>query len=264
MSAYEDGLKRSVAVVTGGGSGIGAACCRELAAGGCLVVVLDLNGAAAHKLSAEVGGVAFKCDISNDDQLAKTAEQIEAEVGPVSILVNCAGVVQGRAGAFDLPMRKWDDIVRIDQRGTYLACLVFARAMLARRRGSIVNIASVAGMRSMPLHAYAPAKAAVIAMTASLAAEWGASGVRVNAVSPGFTATEAMQVAIDKGMMDKVALTSTSALQRLVEPREVAQAVAFLASERASAITGINLPVDCGWLAGSTWSAYGGLPRADI
>lgn len=251
---------RTVAVVTGGGSGIGAACCQELSTGGALVAVLDQNNEAARTIAAEVGGVAFACDISSEEQLSEVAKEIEESVGGVSVLVNCAGVVQGRTGAYDLPMHKWDDIVRIDQRGTYLSCLVFARAMLGRRRGSIVNIASVAGMRSIPLHAYAPAKAAVISMTETLAAEWGSSGVRVNAVSPGFTMTDRMRVAIEKGVMDPKPLTSTSALQRLVEPQEVAKAVAFLVSDDASAITGINLPVDCGWLAGSTWSAYGGLP----
>jgi NAD(P)-dependent dehydrogenase (short-subunit alcohol dehydrogenase family) len=251
---------RDVAVVTGGGSGIGAACCRELAAGGSLVAVLDQNREAADRLADEVGGAAFECDISSEDELMETAKRIESNLGGVRVLVNCAGVVQGRAGVYELPMRKWDDIVRIDQRGTYLSCIVFARAMLERRRGSIVNVASVAGMRSMPLHAYAPAKAAVISMTETLAAEWGASGIRVNAVSPGFTMTERMRAAIEKGIMDDKPLTSTAALHRLVEPSEVAKAIAFLASDNASAITGINLPVDCGWLAGATWSAYGGLP----
>jgi NAD(P)-dependent dehydrogenase (short-subunit alcohol dehydrogenase family) len=251
---------RDVAVVTGGGSGIGTACCRELAGGGSLVAVLDKNREAALSLADEVGGAAFECDISSEDELMEAAKRIESGLGEVRVLVNCAGVVQGRAGVYELPMHKWDDIVRIDQRGTYLSCIVFARAMLERRRGSIVNIASVAGMRSMPLHAYAPAKAAVISMTETLAAEWGAAGVRVNAVSPGFTMTEGMRAAIKKGIIDDKLLTSTAALHRLVEPLEVARAVAFLASENASAITGINLPVDCGWLAGSSWSAYGGLP----
>ena len=160
-------------------------------------------------------------------------------------------------------MRKWDDIVRIDQRGTFVTCRAFARGMLERRRGAIVTIASVAGMRSTPMHAYAPAKAAVIAMTEALAAEWGPRGVRINAVSPGFTLTDGMRRAIEIGAMDVRTLTSSAALGRLVDPAEVAKAVTFLLSDEASAITGINLPVDCGWLAGSPWAAYGGLPNTD-
>jgi NAD(P)-dependent dehydrogenase (short-subunit alcohol dehydrogenase family) len=131
--------------------------------------------------------------------------------------------------------------------------------MRTRGRGSIVNIASIAGMRSMPLHAYAPAKAAVIAMTQCLAAEWGPSQVRVNAVSPGYTRTPALQTAIDRGERDVSALEANAALGRLVEPAEIARAVAFLASPEAGAITGINLPVDCGWLVAPSWHTYGGL-----
>lgn len=261
MNQYAS-LQGALAVVTGGGSGIGAACCRELAAQGARVAVLDRNAQAGAAHAAAIGGQFFECDIASEDNMHAVAAAIEAALGGVDVLVNCAGIVQGRLAPHEMSMRKWDDIIRVDQRGTYLCCLVFARGMLQRRRGSIVNIASVAGMRSMPLHAYAPAKAAVISMTQTLAAQWGAQGVRVNAISPGFTRTEGMHSAIDAGMMDPAALTGGAAQQRLVEPAEVAQAVAFLASDAASAITGINLPVDCGWLAGSTWGAYGGLPAA--
>jgi NAD(P)-dependent dehydrogenase (short-subunit alcohol dehydrogenase family) len=97
-------------------------------------------------------------------------------------------------------------------------------------------------------------------MTAGLAAEWGRTGVRVNAVSPGYTRTEALQAAIDRGDRDPSDLMSQAAMGRLVEPHEVAVGVAFLLSPQATAITGINLPVDAGWLAGSTWQTYGGVP----
>jgi NAD(P)-dependent dehydrogenase (short-subunit alcohol dehydrogenase family) len=163
----------------------------------------------------------------------------------------------------DLPMSVWDDVVRVDQRGTYVACLAFARGMIGRRRGNIVNIASIAGMRSMPLHAYAPAKAAVIAITECLAAEWGPSGVRVNAVSPGYTLTPALKNAIDRGERDVSSLSANAALRRLVDPAEIARVVAFLVSDAASAMTGANVPVDCGWLVGTSWSTYGGLREAN-
>jgi NAD(P)-dependent dehydrogenase (short-subunit alcohol dehydrogenase family) len=137
--------------------------------------------------------------------------------------------------------------------------MIFGLLMVARRRGSIVNIASVAGMRSMPLHSYAPAKAAVIAMTECLAAEWGPAQVRVNAVSPGYTRTPALQGAIDKGERDASTLERSAALGRMVEPVDIARAVAFLVGPEASSITGVNLPVDCGWLVAGSWSSYGGL-----
>jgi NAD(P)-dependent dehydrogenase (short-subunit alcohol dehydrogenase family) len=175
--------------------------------------------------------------------------------------VNSAGVIQVPVPPERLSMDTWDEVVRVDQRGTYVASVVFGVRMAARRRGSIINIASIAGMRSMPLHTYAPAKAAVISMTECLAAEWGPSQVRVNAVSPGYTRTPALQDAIDKGQRDVSRLESNSALGRMVEPADIARATAFLASDDAAAITGVNLPVDCGWLVAGSWHTYGGLRR---
>jgi NAD(P)-dependent dehydrogenase (short-subunit alcohol dehydrogenase family) len=247
-----------VAVVTGGGSGIGAACCRELAARGARIAVIDRDERGAG-VAREVGGRAWIADVADEAGLAVCATAIEAEFGPVEILVNSAGVIQVPLSPEDLAMKDWDEVVRVDQRGTYIACVAFGRRMRARRRGSIVNIASIAGMRSMPLHAYGPAKAAVIAMTECLAAEWGPAQVRVNAVSPGYTRTPALQAAIDRGERDVSALAANAALGRLVEPEEIARAVAFLAGPDAAPITGVNLPVDCGWLVAPSWHTYGGL-----
>lgn len=250
-----------VAVVTGGASGIGAACCRELAARGARIALLDRDER-VHAVAREVNGRAWIVDVADDAAMERCADSIEAELGPVEILVNSAGVIQVPLSPDRLSMTIWDEVVRVDQRGTYVAAVVFGTRMAARRHGSIVNIASIAGMRSMPLHAYAPAKAAVIAMTECLAAEWGPVQVRVNAVSPGYTRTPALQAAIDKGERDVSSLERNAALGRLVEPAEIARAVAFLASADAEAITGANLPVDCGWLAAESWHTYGGLRQA--
>jgi NAD(P)-dependent dehydrogenase (short-subunit alcohol dehydrogenase family) len=255
--------KRRVSVVTGGASGIGAACARELALSGDLVIVADRDLERARSIADEIGGRAYSLDVSDGASVDSCAALVERNCGPVDVLVNSAGIIQVPVRPHDMQMSAWDDVVRVDQRGTYVACLAFARAMIPRQRGSIVNIASVAGMRSMPLHAYAPAKAAVIAMTECLAAEWGPSGIRVNAVSPGYTLTPALKNAIDRGERDVSSLTANAALRRLVDPKEIGQAVAFLASNAASAITGINVPVDCGWLAGTSWSTYGGLREAN-
>lgn len=249
---------KAVAVVTGGASGIGAACCRELAARGATVAVLDRDER-AHAVATEVGGHGFIADVADEPAMLRCAQEVENRLGPVGILVNSAGVIQVPVPPGQLAMSTWDEVVRVDQRGTYVACLAFGLRMAARRRGSIVNIASIAGMRSMPLHSYAPAKAAVISMTECLAAEWGPSQVRVNAVSPGYTRTPALQGAIDKGERDVTRLESNAAMGRMVEPADIARAVAFLASDDASAITGVNLPVDCGWLVAGSWHTYGGL-----
>jgi len=250
-----------IAVVTGAASGIGAACCRELAKRGARVALLDRDER-VYDVSREVNGYAWIVDVADEGALNRCADSIETKLGPVETLVNSAGVIQVPLPPEQLSMESWDEVVRVDQRGTYLAALVFGTRMAARRHGSIVNIASVAGMRSMPLHAYAPAKAAVIAMTECLAAEWGPAQVRVNAVSPGYTRTPALQDAIDKGERDVSALAGNAALGRLVEPTEIAHAVTFLASPDAAAITGVNLPVDCGWLVAGSWHTYGGLRQA--
>lgn len=134
--------------------------------------------------------------------------------------------------------------------------------MAKRRHGAIVNVASVAGMTSGPIHAYTAAKAGVIQITQTLAAEWGRSGVRVNAVSPGFTRTAALEAGIASGALNKDLLARPTAMNRLVEPMEVAQAIAWLLSPQSSGVTGINLPVDAGYIVGTTWAAYGGLPHA--
>lgn len=252
------GRLSGVAAVTGGGSGIGAACCRELAARGARIAVIDRDECGAA-IAREVGGRAWIADIADEAGLDSCAAAIEADFGPVEILVNSAGVIQVPLPPEQLAMGDWDEVVRVDQRGTYVACVVFGKRMRTRRRGSIVNIASIAGMRSMPLHAYGPAKAAVIAMTECLAAEWGPAQVRVNAVSPGYTRTPALQAAIDRGERDVSALAANAALGRLVEPEEIARAVAFLAGPDAAPITGANLPVDCGWLVAGSWHTYGGL-----
>jgi NAD(P)-dependent dehydrogenase (short-subunit alcohol dehydrogenase family) len=131
--------------------------------------------------------------------------------------------------------------------------------MVRRRHGAIVNVASVAGMTSGPIHAYTAAKAGVIQITQTLAAEWGRAGVRVNAVSPGFTRTVALEAGIASGALDKDRLARNTAMNRLVEPIEVAHAIAWLLGPTSSGVTGINLPVDAGFIAGSTWDAYGGL-----
>jgi NAD(P)-dependent dehydrogenase (short-subunit alcohol dehydrogenase family) len=248
----------SFTLVTGGASGIGAACVSYLIDIGHNVLVMDLPH--SQSVCHEKASGFLACDVTDEQALKSKLQEIETRFGPVDCLVNSAGILQNRLPPDQLSMSEWERVLNVDFRGTYLCCTLFGHAMVKRGHGAIVNLASIAGMRSNPLHAYAPAKAAVISMTAGLAAEWGRTGVRVNAVSPGYTRTQALQAAIDRGDRDPKDLMSQAAMGRLVEPHEVAFAVAFLLSPQATAITGINLPVDAGWLAGSTWQTYGGIP----
>lgn len=252
-------MAKQVAAVTGGASGIGAACVQELAKQDYLVAVIDRDRAGAERVAGETGGRAYELDVGDEAAVDRVVAAIESEMGPVAALVNSAGVLQVPVRPSELPMSRFDEVVRVNQRGLYLCCVAFGHRMAARRRGAIVNIASISGMVSMPLHAYGPAKAAVISITECLAAEWGPAGVRINAVSPGYTLTPAVQSAIDKGQRDPSVLARSAALQRMIDPAEIATAVAFLLSPAASAVTGINLPVDAGLLCGITWTQYGGL-----
>ena len=250
---------KGLAVVTGGSSGIGEGCARGLAERGATVAILDINPA-GEAVARGIGGRFFHCDVGDDKAFAAVAGEVEAAMGPAEYLVNSAGILQTSAmKPRDFPISAWDDIVRVDQRGTYLACLYFGERMVTRGRGAIVNIASVAGMMSTPLHSYTPAKAAVIAMTQTLAAEWGRSQVRVNAISPGVTRTPALDAALKRGDRSLDDLLKVAPLGRLIETSEIANAVAFLLSSEAAAITGVNLPVDCGWVVSGGWHFYGGL-----
>jgi NAD(P)-dependent dehydrogenase (short-subunit alcohol dehydrogenase family) len=248
-----------LAIVTGGSSGIGAGCAKGLAERGATIAILDIDPAGAA-LAEALNGRFWQCDVGDAEAVERVAAAIEEAQGPAAYLVNSAGILQkSPAPPQDYPIEAWDEIVRVDQRGTYLTCRAFGLRMVARGRGAIVNIASVAGMMSTPLHSYTPAKAAVIAMTGTLAAEWGRAQVRVNAVSPGVTRTPALDAALKRGDRDISTLRMVAPLGRLVEPGEIAAAVAFLLSADAAAITGVNLPVDCGWLVSDGWHFYGGL-----
>lgn len=256
------GGKQGVAVVTGGASGIGEACAQALVDDGLRVVVADIDLARAQSVAARIGAVALHVDVGDEASVQAAATEVEERVGPVAVLVNSAGIIQRPVRPHEMPLQAWDLVQRVDLRGTYLCCLAFGQAMLRRRAGAIVNISSVVGSRSAPLHSYAPAKAAVISMTQCLAAEWGPSGVRVNSVAPGYTLTPVLKDAIDRGERSLETLTASAALKRTVEPAQVAAAVSFLASPRAAAITGVDLPVDAGWLVSTSWVTYGGLRAA--
>jgi NAD(P)-dependent dehydrogenase (short-subunit alcohol dehydrogenase family) len=247
-------------LVTGGSRGIGAATATLLADQGQRVVIVDIAPEPLVGTDATLWPAPF--DVASEATVTAGVADIEAAHGPITGLVNAAGVFGKMHRIERVRMEQWDREINIDLRGTFLVARSVGVRMAARRNGAIVNVASVAGMTSGPIHAYTAAKAGVIQITQTLAAEWGRAGVRVNAVSPGFTRTAMLEAGIASGALDKELLSRPSAMNRLVEPFEVAQAIAWLLSPKSSGVTGVNLPVDAGFIAGSTWAAYGGLPEA--
>ncbi len=247
-------------LVTGGASGIGLASAHLLRDRGADVAIVDANAEACATMAKDDGWLSVTAlDVRDRTGVADLHRCLKEDGHTVSGLVNCAGIVQPPDRPEDFTRDAFDEVLTVNLTGTYTMCREFGMAMAARGDGVIVNIASVAGMRSMPLHAYTPAKAGVISLTECLAAEWGRAGVRVNTISPGYTLTAALRGQIDAGLRDSAKLASNSALGRLIEPEAIAEGVAFLLSERAGMITGINLPIDAGWLVAGSWSTFGGV-----
>lgn len=250
-----------IAVVVGGAKGIGEATSRLLSEDGWQVVVADIDLEAATMLAEEIGGEARHIDIGSAEGVDAVAEDIERTVGPVVGVANCAAMFQGVARADQTPIAEWDRIMQINLRGTYVVDIAFARRMAPRGKGSIVNVSSINARRPAPMHAYNVSKAGVDSVTLGMAGEWGRSGVRVNAVTPGMTLVERVVDRLKHGSTRyAVSPIDMSALGRLCEPREVAQAIAFLLSDRASGITGANIAADAGMMVAPSWQLYGGVP----
>ena len=267
MGERGDGMERNegrgrIALVTGGASGIGLATAGVLVVRGWRVVIGDLDPMRCEAAARPLGALTAPFDVSDEVATEHAWASIERDQGPIEAMVANAGLIQPGGRPEDLPLAEFDRIIAVNLRGVYVSCLAAGRRMAPRGRGGIVVIGSVTASRTAPLHAYAPSKAASVHLATCLAAEWGRSGVRVNSVSPGYVATPPLQAAIDGGKRDPRLLTEAAAMGRLVEADEVGRGVAFLLSDDASAITGIDLPVDCGWLAGAHLSTYGGMRPA--
>jgi NAD(P)-dependent dehydrogenase (short-subunit alcohol dehydrogenase family) len=258
-----------VAVVTGGGSGIGEAAARRLAGAGYTVAVLDIDGAKAMNVArsiAEGGGAAraFRVDVTDPVAIKDAAATIGDDLGGAEVLVNSGGILQNATRVLDMALDEAERILRINYLGTVACCQVFGRIMKSRKRGSIINLASINSFRCSAQPAYEATKAAIVLLTETLAVELGPDGVRVNAVAPGYTLTPAMQARIDAGQRDAKAVIAGTALGCFVLPSDVAEAILFLCSDAASCITGVTLPIDAGWLAATAYRSWAAQPAPEV
>ena len=249
-----------VAVVTGGASGIGEATARKFAAAGFRTVIADIQVERGNAVAREIGTPFHELDVADEEAVAGFVDAIYAEHGHVDAVVNAGGILQNAVRLADLDVAEFDRLWSVNVRGSFLVGRGFGVRMCEAGAGSIVNLCSLTSFRPSPQPAYAMGKAGLRMMTEVMAADFGPSGVRVNAVAPGYTMTPAMKARIDAGERDPAAVVEKSALRRFVEPAEVADAILFLCSDQAAAITGVTLPIDCGWLAYASYSAYASQP----
>lgn len=247
---------QTVALVTGGGRGIGRAIVRQLAREGAAVAVLDLDGAVAEGAAAELKAaghraVALTADITDPAAVEAAVAAAEAALGPLTLLVNNAGFTDAGDLA-GLSLDSWRREIGINLDGPYHCLRAVLPRMAAQGAGAVVNIASVNGVRFFGNPAYSAAKAGVINLTLAVASEYGRHGIRCNAVLPGSvrTANRSWEIRLEKDpkVFDKLARWYP--LGRVAEPEDIARAVSFLGSDDAAYITGASLPVDGGLLAG--------------
>ena len=247
-------LGGQVCVVTGAASGIGAAIARSLAMVGAKVALLDRDIAGAQKLAAELTrssatAIAIDCDTSSDTRVNAAAERVLNELGPCKVLVNNAGML--RAGALsEVSLADWNAVLAVNLTG-YLLC---ARAFVAQMRmpnaenvgGSIVNVASISGLTPQTgSGAYSASKAGVLLLSRQMAVEWGAQGIRSNAICPGMIRTPLSASFYEEpGFEAKRAAVTAS--RRIGEPQDIADVALFLASPRSGYVNGAELPVDGG------------------
>jgi NAD(P)-dependent dehydrogenase (short-subunit alcohol dehydrogenase family) len=256
---------KRVAVITGGASGIGEATARRLAADGYAIAILDVNEARGKEVAASLAGSRFyRCDVADAASVERTATAVEKDLGPAGILVTSAALIPNTEGIMDMDMDAHEQMWRINYFGTVHVCRAFAKQMIARKRGAIVTLGSINSYLPLPLPAYNPGKAAIQRLTQLLAVELGRHGIRVNSVAPTYVLTPPLKAKIEAGQRDLAKIMSVHALDRLPEPADIANAIAFLCSDQAAAITGVLLPVDSGWLSAVSYKTYaGGVPWKD-
>jgi len=251
-------------VVTGAAGGIGGGITTRLLTDGWTVAAVDLDADRLAKLKTDSNNdrlLTVTLDIAKSDDVRTAAASLKERGVVIAGLVNGAGLLQD-VGPFmamneDAQRRIWD----VNYFGAVACTREFGAQIIANGGGSIINITSINELRVLPLHAYGPTKVALGSLTTLTAGEFGAAGVRVNSIAPGFTLTPILRDKIKSGKRDASALERATAMGRLVEIEEIASVASFLMSDDASAVSGASIPVDAGWLSTSYWMNFGDMLR---
>ncbi|HWI38276.1 MAG TPA: 3-oxoacyl-ACP reductase family protein [Burkholderiales bacterium] len=242
-------LQDRVAIVTGGGHGLGRAYARRLAEEGAQLVIAELDGPAAERVAAEVGGIAVHTDVADERSVNDMARRAVERFGRIDILVNNAAIFHtvpmSRAPFDEIDPSEWDRMMAVNLRGTWFACRAVIPQMRKQQYGKIVNISSGTALKGTGsrIH-YVTSKAGILGFTRTLAMEVGQDNICVNCIAPGSTLSE--ENPAESIVKYRQAAASTRALQRLQKPEDLVGAVAFFASADSDFITGQTLVVDGG------------------
>jgi len=252
------------AVVTGAAQGVGLATSVKLASNGFHVVLTDLQPLESTIAELSASGLSVQGisgDIASEDFVAALASQVASEHGAADVLVNNAGISM-IVPAEEIGRSEWHKVMSINLEAAFFLSQAFGRQMLARGSGSIVNVASIAGLYGI-IHraAYNASKHGLIGLTRTLGAEWGGRGVRVNAVCPGWIKTDMDVMSQATGAYNDDDIIDRVPMGRFAKAEDVAAAIAFLASED-NFINGVSLPVDGGWTGDASWNSLRTKTRA--
>lgn len=255
-------LHDKVALVTGGGMGIGQAIALGFAQAGAHICILDVQTKGAQETASQIEGMdrkALVCEANVTDVSAvdRAVDQVLEKWGKIDILVNNAGITHPAVSIMDLDLEFLDKVTNVDWRGVYICSRRVGKEMIRQESGNIINISSITALVSVPLAVYAPIKSAIVMFTQVLARDLAPHGVRVNAIAPGYVLTPLLQGMFDSGLRNPDTILSGIPMKKWIMPSDIADAAVFLCSDRASCITGVTLPVDAGFAVEGGWKAYG-------
>jgi NAD(P)-dependent dehydrogenase (short-subunit alcohol dehydrogenase family) len=243
------GLKDKVTVITGGAQGIGEACARRFAREGALLVLADLDDARGEQLAKELGALYVHCDVGDSAQVNALVQRAVAQHGRIDVLVNNAGIFKA-APFLDVTEDDFDAVIRVNLKGAFLVAQAVSRVMAKAGSGSVINMSSVNAVMAIPsIASYNMSKGGINQLTRVMALSLADHGIRVNAVAPGTIATELAAKAVLTSDEAKARILSRTPMRRLGTPEEIADVVAYLASDAASYLTGEIITADGGRMA---------------
>jgi len=235
-----------VALVTGGGRGIGAATAGRLASEGARVMVSDMDLEPAREVAEPIGGVAVACDVTQRDQVEEMVARAVRELGRLDVLVCCAGIIRDNL-LFKMTDDDWDLVIDTHLKGTFLCARAAQKAMVAQKYGKMVFLSSTSALGNRGQTNYSTAKAGLQGMARTLALELGPFNVNVNAVAPGFVETRMTRATAERMGVDfeafKIGAASQIPLQRIGQPEDIASVIAFLCSDESSFVSGQTIYV---------------------